>query len=104
MNPNDYQKKCLEFAVYPNDKSIEYLSLGLASESGEVCDKVKKFIRGDKELDKEALAKELGDNCYYIAMLAETMGYTFSEILQMNIDKLESRKKRNVLQGSGDDR
>ena len=45
MEMNEYQKKSVEFAIYPHSHSILYPALGLAGEAGEVANKVKKFIR-----------------------------------------------------------
>jgi len=53
---------------------------------------------------KLAIAKEIGDVLWYIAADARDLGFTLEEIAKMNIEKLESRQKRNVISGSGDDR
>ena len=109
MTPNDYQTAALQTAVYPNQgNNIVYPSLGLCGESGEVAEKVKKLIR-DKEgvltdPDREKIALELSDCCWYIAVLAYELDYTLEEIMQMNLDKLASRQQRGVLSGSGDNR
>nr|DAI61987.1 MAG TPA: NTP-PPase-like protein [Bacteriophage sp.]DAR52034.1 MAG TPA: NTP-PPase-like protein [Bacteriophage sp.] len=65
--------------------------LGLAGETGEVLDMVKKWVFHEKELDKEHLKKEIGDVMWYVAMLCESFGFDLDEILQMNIDKLMAR-------------
>ena len=51
-----------------------------------------------------AVAKELGDIAWYLAVLAFELDYTLEEIMQMNLDKLASRQQRGVLSGSGDSR
>jgi NTP pyrophosphatase (non-canonical NTP hydrolase) len=85
-----------------------YPALGLVGEAGEVAEKVKKIIRdGDGILtdpDREKIAKELSDVCWYVAVLAYELDYNLEEILQMNLDKLRSRQERGVLGGSGDNR
>jgi NTP pyrophosphatase (non-canonical NTP hydrolase) len=53
--------------------------------------------------DKE-VAKELGDVLWYIANLAEDLGYDLAEIADMNLEKLADRANRNVIKGSGDNR
>lgn len=45
MEFNEYQKRALSTAIFPNDNSITYLSLALCGEAGEIADKVKKVIR-----------------------------------------------------------
>jgi hypothetical protein len=57
------------------------------------------------ELQKqEMLKKELGDILWFIAGLASNYGWNLEDIAQMNLNKLEDRKNRNVIQGSGDNR
>ena len=52
--------------------------------------------------DKEAMAYELGDVLWYLANAANDLGYTLSEIGEMNLEKLTDRSRRNRLRGSGD--
>ena len=105
---NQYQEAIKEFAIYPEAgegtiTELSYLGLGLGGESGEVLEKVKKLIR-DGHIDKRETAKELGDSLWYLTRLANALGYDLSTVAQMNIDKLTSRKERNVLKGNGDNR
>ena len=65
--------------------------MGLCGESGEAIDLVKKHLAQGHELDKEKLAKELGDIAWYLAETAYAIGYPLEDILQMNIDKLKKR-------------
>jgi len=65
--------------------------LGLTGEAGEVVDLIKKWIFHEKPLDKEHLQKELGDCCWYLAMMCYSFGFDLDEIMQMNIDKLKAR-------------
>jgi len=52
---------------------------------------VKKHLAQGHPLDKEKLAKELGDIAWYLAETAHSIGYSLEDILQMNIDKLKAR-------------
>lgn len=110
MEFNEYQKRALTTALYPQEYKIIYPALGLGDESGEVMGKVKKWLRGDDgkgEMSperKEALKAELGDVLWYLAVLASDLDVSFSEIAEMNIKKLESRKERGVINGNGDNR
>lgn len=101
---NFYQKGTNLTAVYPADKAIEYLTLGLMNEAGEVGGKVKKALRGDKPLDKDALASELGDVMWYLSELATQIGYPLADIARMNLAKLDTRKQNGTLKGDGDNR
>ena len=106
MKLDEYQMRAESTAIYPNEYAIIYPALGLTGEAGEVADKVKKIIRdGNSDLFyKDNIAKELGDVLWYVAILARDLGYSLEEIAQTNLDKLEDRKNRDMLKGSGDDR
>lgn len=65
--------------------------LGLCGESGECADMVKKAMFQGHTLDKEHLAKELGDVAWYLAVTAFAIGYDLEAVLQMNVDKLRKR-------------
>lgn len=90
--------------VFPEKYAIVYPALGMMGEAGEVSEKVKKWLRGDKELDKAELVKEVGDVLWYIAALADDLGYTLEDVAKMNVEKLSSRRDRGVVKGSGDNR
>lgn len=107
MNINDYDKFTESTAIYPKDRELEYLCLGLGSEAGEIQGKVKKLIRDKKELTlntKGDIISELGDCLYYITRLSNAMGITLADLIQSNYEKLSDRKARGVLGGSGDNR
>lgn len=94
MTINEYQKEAMRTASginYENNGMLINAALGLCGESGEVADMVKKATFQGHELDKEHLAKELGDVAWYIAVGAQAIGYDLETILQMNVDKLRSR-------------
>lgn len=108
----EYQLATAETAVYPGSGTgsvlaLAYVGLGLG-ESGEVQGKIKKILRddnGEVSLEKsKEIAKELGDLLWYVARAADELGYSLEEIAQENLDKLNSRKARGVLGGSGDNR
>ena len=103
MTFEEYQEQARSTAIYPRDQAIVYPALGLTGEAGEVAEKVKKWIR-DGALDKEAIAKELGDVLWYIAALSGDLGISMDEIASQNIRKLQDRASRGKIQGSGDDR
>jgi len=109
MNFADYQKKSRETAFYPNvNRNFIYPVLGLAGESGEVVEKIKKVLRDKEgrvdEETKQEIVKEMGDVLWYLANLAAELGVSLEEVAQKNLEKLQSRKERNKLHGSGDNR
>mgnify|MGYP004569651079 CR=1 FL=1 len=65
--------------------------MGLCGESGEAIDIVKKWMAQGHELDKEHLAKELGDIAWYLAEAATALDMSLEDIFQANIDKLKMR-------------
>jgi len=98
-----YQKEARKTAIYPNiGSNLWYPTLGLTGEAGEVAEMVKKYYRDGTKM--YGLSKELGDVLWYIANLAEELGLSLSSIAQENLSKLQDRKNRNKLHGSGDNR
>ena len=56
------------------------------------------------EEQKLALMKELGDVLWYVTAMSQQLGFSLERVMDMNIEKLTSRRERGVLKGSGDDR
>ncbi len=109
MTADFYEARANNTAIFPKEKALEYLALGLTSEAGEVAGKVKKLIRDGEdvegfELKKIAIASEIGDVLWYCAMMAKEVGVPLNDIMKENLKKLHSRKKRGTLSGSGDER
>ncbi len=103
VTPDLYENLASQTAIFPKEKALEYLALGLTSEAGEVAGKVKKLIRDGKG-DKKAIASEIGDVLWYCAMLAKETDVPLNDIMKENLRKLHSRKERGTLSGSGDER
>ena len=110
MTPNEYQKEAMRTASGMDYSAMEPLvnaALGIAGEGGEVADLIKKHIFQGHSLDRNHLAKELGDVLWYIALAAECIGYPMEQIMKMNIEKLYKRypdgfyseKSRNRVEG-----
>jgi NTP pyrophosphatase (non-canonical NTP hydrolase) len=104
---SEYQSAAKSTALY-KDK-VTYTAFGLSNEVGEVLGKLKKQLRdkgGDykEEEFKKNIEKELGDVLWYVAMLADDLDLNLGIIAVHNLEKLEDRKNRGVIQGSGDNR
>lgn len=92
-----------------SDIWLLYAALALNGEAGEVAEKAKRIVRGDyAELSvDEVRAKiqgELGDVLYCVCMVCAEMGLELNDVMLSSAMKFESRLKRGVLQGEGDDR
>lgn len=105
---DDYQTAACTTAIFKDDVAMPYLISGLCSEAGEVAGKYKKILRDkDGVLDTDdcfTIGGELGDVLWYIALLADKVGFDLSDIAEQNLTKLFDRKERGVLGGSGDTR
>ena len=109
----DYQEAAAKTAIYPEAgtgsfNAVAYAVLGLSNEAGEVAGKLKKVWRDNEGvIDSEkcdAMAAELGDVLWYLAAVANELGWNLHEVAQANLDKLNSRAARGVIGGSGDNR
>ena len=93
MTINEYQKLAmttLNPALSEKDVLINGV-MGLCGESGEAIDIVKKWLAQGHALDKEKLAKDLGDICWYLAETATALGLSLEDIMEANIEKLRKR-------------
>ena len=90
-------------AIFPKEKAIEYLGMGIASEVGELLGHFKKYIR-DGKWDQQNIKKELGDILWYWASICNAINVDARTILDINMEKLRDRQRRDVIGGSGDDR
>lgn len=112
MTLNEYQEATSYTAKYPNHgtgkaDALAYVGLGLG-ETGEIQNQIKKILRDDDgmltEQRKADILAEAGDVLWYLARLADELETPLSEIARNNIIKLEDRKARGVIGGSGDHR
>jgi len=87
--------------------AIAYDGLGLG-EAGEVQGKIKKIIRDNGGIitseAKMGIMAELSDILWYIASICENLGIKMENVATYNIEKIQDRKRRSVLNGSGDNR
>ena len=96
MKFEEYQSAASRTALYPRRLSnLEYPTLGLTGEAGEVANIVKKIQRdfGGEITDevRQKLKDELGDVLWYISACADELGLTLEEVAGFNIEKLAKR-------------
>ena len=103
LDMEDYQKSKLILLSTAVNMLLSIPALGLAAEAGEVANKVKKILR-DGDFDRKAIADEIGDCLWYIAALCRDLNVNMNDVARANLSKLEDRKKRGVISGSGDNR
>lgn len=110
MTVNEYQRLAMT-TLNPALSRKEVLLnsvMGLCGESGEAIDIVKKWMAQGHTLDKEHLAKELGDVAWYLAEAATALDIPLETIFQGNLDKLKKRypegfdSQKSVVRLSGD--
>lgn len=101
---NQYQENAAKTAIYPEDRALEYLSLGLVAEAGEFAGKIAKYYRKDKTFETQAVIDELGDILWFISEMSRLMQQPLSIIADNNTTKLASRAERGQLKGDGDNR
>ena len=102
MDFAEYQNKAISYRLPSADET--YVLFNLTSEVGEFYGKLAKAIRDKTTLEVGELAKEIGDILWHLSALCDDLGIELNDVATMNIEKLESRKIRNVITGSGDNR
>ena len=113
MDFNEYQKETrkTDLGTSAQDSLNPgwlYYALGIAGETGELIEKIKKLFRDKKGVVddefREQLIKEMGDCFWYHARLADWFGIEMNHVAKHNIEKLLDRLERGKLHGSGDER
>ena len=104
MELNEYQLAARKFVKDSISSNSNYFAMGLAGETGEVLEKLKKSLRDDDGLDVAGFQKELGDVLWYLSQLSLCYGLDLEGVARMNLKKLQSRSDRNLISGSGDNR
>ena len=110
LSINEYQVRAHETADYfgMENGDYRYPVMGLSEEAGEVSGKFAKAVRDANGIidgeRREAIKKELGDVCWFVAEIATVLDLKLEDVMQGNLDKLASRAARGVIHGSGDNR
>ncbi len=111
MTFDDYDIKAKATAIYPHSGydtrtekliGLMYCTIKLNGEAGEFAEGVGKAMRDDDFERRNKLILELGDILWYVAAAARELGSDLDTVAFMNLSKLQSRKERGQLQGSGD--
>lgn len=90
MELNEYQALAQRTSPNGHDR-IANGCLGLAGESGECCDILKKHRYQGHPLDLEKLLDECSDVLWYVAELAAGLGVSLETVARHNIEKLRAR-------------
>lgn len=88
---NEVLRLCPNIATDRMGTKLALGALGLAGETGEVVDLVKKNLFHGKEMDREKIIKELGDVRWYLEYLLITLDLTMDEVEVANVEKLRLR-------------
>lgn len=93
MTFEEYQVQCARTmnTSIEKDERLKWNALGIAGESGELVDVIKKVVYHDHELNKEKIESEIGDVLWYLAALADTIDSSLSVAAEKNIQKLTKR-------------
>ena len=73
------------------ETTLVNMSMGLAGESGETVDYLKKVLFHGHEFNVEKLASELGDVLWYISSICTVLNIELEELAEYNIEKLIKR-------------
>lgn len=79
------------YAHEPKMQKLLHAVIGIATESGELLDQMKKVVYYGKPLDRINIREELGDLMWYMAILMRELDLNLEEILELNIEKLRAR-------------
>lgn len=92
MNANEYQAAAMRTASGQSKEDLILNGvLGLNGEAGEVADIIKKARFQGHDMDDKKIVDELGDVLWYIAIMAEGIGVSLSEVMYHNVKKLKKR-------------
>ncbi len=75
----------------PREQALSNYAMGLAGESGEVLEMLKKHIYHGHTLSSTEMKKELGDVLWYLTAIAEELEIDMPEVASRNVRKLQAR-------------
>ncbi len=109
MTPSEYlqlseRTESMHSSFHSLDPRTIHGVIGLAGESGELLDNIKKTIFYGMPPDKKNLKEEVGDSLWYIAQICRAEGWTIEELMSENIDKLFLRYPESFTTKQAEDR
>lgn len=90
MELNEYQAQANR-TLAGNEHVLTHLSLGLASETGQIIELVNKYTFQGNDLDKSKLTHELGDLLWYLSQVAQWADIPFDDVATENLAALAKR-------------
>lgn len=103
MQFEEYQQQAWRYAL-DTSKNPLYLFANLSGEVGELSSLVAKSVRDKHDLDADKFIKEAGDVLWMLSAICTYYGLSLDEVATTNLKKLEERKLKNTIGGSGDNR
>ena len=76
---------------YVENRELIHAAMGLAGESGEVLDLIKKSVNYGSPLNDDKFLEECGDTVHYLARVLEQRGFTIADAQTANLKKLALR-------------
>lgn len=99
----DFEAIAQRMSTVENQRLL-HAGIGLATESGEFLDALKKHVFYGKELDKVNLGEEMGDIFWYCAIISDQLGINFADVMDTNIAKLKARYGDKFTEAAADKR
>lgn len=76
---------------HTGSEGLVHAAMGICGEAGEIGDHIKKNWVYGKELDREKVIEEIGDEMFYIVALCNLLGVTLAHCIEQNYVKLNKR-------------
>lgn len=92
MDANEYQTLVERtMKLQSLNEALSNYSMGLAGESGELIDLLKKHVHHEHPLNIDKIRSEAGDVMWYLSAICSQLGLELSDVMQANITKLRAR-------------
>lgn len=104
MNFRDYEEAAARTAGEHEDGvlALANWSMGLAGETGELVDYLKKMLFHGMTGTSDEFIKEAGDVLWYLALICRDMHVSLEEVAERNIKKLKARYPEGFESGGGE--